>query len=330
MPAAGIEIVCDTTEVTRSEWLKYRLSGIGGSDAGAIAGLSKWKQPYGVWAEKVAGAVPDDEDEKEAPEYQLWGHLLEQPIADEFARRAEVEVHSFTKMVRSKDYPFMYANVDFLTGPSTALEGVLEVKTTRFADDWTLNDDGSVHVPLSFVLQGQHYLAVLGLAKVHYACLIGGQELRIAEVERNESLIEDLVVIEAEFWRKVMDREPPDPDGSESTRKALQKRWQPDPGKTIELPDSHDWGAIFALRAQKKAEVGVLEEELGAIDATVMAAMGDAEVATVGGKVAATWKQSTSNRLDTKALKEAHPDIAAEFTKASTTRRFLPKEITPK
>lgn len=325
MPAANIEIVADTTEITRAEWLALRLQGIGGSDAGVIAGLSKWKKPYAIWAEKVAAKVVDGGDDSH--EYQQWGHLLEPVVAEEFARRTQVEVHPFTKMVRSKDYPFMFANVDYLTGPSTALEGVLEVKTTRFADDWTLNDDGSVHVPLAYGVQGQHYLAVLGLEKVHYACLIGGQELRIAEVLRNEALIEDLIVIEAEFWRKVMDNEPPDPDGSESTRKALQARWQPEAGKTIELPGTHDWGAIFALRAQKKAEAGVLEEELGAIDATVMAAMGDAEVATIGGKVAATWKASTTNRIDTKAFKEAHPDLAAEFTTQSTSRRFLPKEL---
>lgn len=325
MASKQLEIVCDTTEVTREEWLKYRLSGLGGSDAGAIAGLSKYKQPYAVWAEKVRDEPLVDEDDQK--EYQLWGHLLEDPIAEEFARRTQMEVHPFTKMIRSVDYPFMYANVDRLTGPSTKLEGVLEIKTTRFADDWTLNEDGSVHVPLSYVLQGQHYLAVLGLKVVHYACLIGGQELRIAEVERNDDLIEDLIVIEADFWKKVMDKEPPEPDGSSSTRAALARRWEPEPGKTIELPPAYDWAAIFALRAVKKAEAGVLDEEIGAIDATIMAAMGDAEVATLGGKVAATWKSSTSHRLDTKAFKAAHPELAEEFTSESTSRRFLPKEV---
>ncbi len=35
-----------------------------------------------------------------------------------------------------------------------------------------------------------------------------------------------------------------------------------------------------------------------------------------------TWKTVTTNRLDTAALKKAMPDIAAAFTKASTSRRF--------
>ena len=35
-----------------------------------------------------------------------------------------------------------------------------------------------------------------------------------------------------------------------------------------------------------------------------------------------TWKSVTSNRLDTSALKKELPDIAAWYTKASTSRRF--------
>lgn len=36
----------------------------------------------------------------------------------------------------------------------------------------------------------------------------------------------------------------------------------------------------------------------------------------------ATWKSVTSSRIDTAALKKALPDLAAQFTKVSTVRRF--------
>ena len=36
----------------------------------------------------------------------------------------------------------------------------------------------------------------------------------------------------------------------------------------------------------------------------------------------ATWKPITSSRIDTAALKKALPDLAAQFTKTSTVRRF--------
>lgn len=36
-----------------------------------------------------------------------------------------------------------------------------------------------------------------------------------------------------------------------------------------------------------------------------------------------TWKAVTSSRLDTAALKKALPDVAAAFTRSSTSRRFV-------
>lgn len=36
-----------------------------------------------------------------------------------------------------------------------------------------------------------------------------------------------------------------------------------------------------------------------------------------------TWKAVTSNRMDTTALKKELPDIAARYTKASVSRRFI-------
>jgi predicted phage-related endonuclease len=36
----------------------------------------------------------------------------------------------------------------------------------------------------------------------------------------------------------------------------------------------------------------------------------------------AVWKPITSSRIDTAALKKAFPDLAAQFTKVSTVRRF--------
>lgn len=36
----------------------------------------------------------------------------------------------------------------------------------------------------------------------------------------------------------------------------------------------------------------------------------------------AVWKPITTSRIDTSALKKALPDLAAQFTKTSTVRRF--------
>ena len=56
--------------------------------------------------------------------------------------------------------------------------------------------------------------------------------------------------------------------------------------------------------------------------------MGHAEKLTHAGKTLATWKcAKPSNRIDTKALAQAHPDIASAFTNSVLgSRRFLLKD----
>jgi predicted phage-related endonuclease len=53
----------------------------------------------------------------------------------------------------------------------------------------------------------------------------------------------------------------------------------------------------------------------------IKAYMGDSEL-LVAGPYKVTYKAVTSSRLDTTALKKALPDIAAQYTKVTTTRRF--------
>ena len=78
--------------------------------------------------------------------------------------------------------------------------------------------------------------------------------------------------------------------------------------KTREL---RQWLAIIE---EAQAEVEALKDE-------IKAAMGEAE-AVQAGEYKISWKNVTSSRLDTAALKQALPEIAARFTKESTTRRF--------
>lgn len=318
-----IEILADLDEIEpgTQEWLKLRKQGIGGSDAGAVVGLSRFRTPYQVWAEKVNPNV----EEREESEPQLWGKLLEAPVRDEFSRRTGIEVHRLPKMIRNTSYPFMLVNVDGVTGPTTSLTGAYEGKTTRFADHWPKNDDGSVTVPLEYVVQGMHTLGILeNLERVYYACLIGGQELRIAEVERNQPLIDDLIEIEEKFWQQVVDREPP-PVGPEDVA-TLRKRWQPKAGTAVEVPAT--FVPTLKVRWQRVAQIKAHQEDIDRIDAELMAAMGDAEEATVAGKgVIATWKASTRTTIDTKALKRDNPYVAEEFSVTTTSRRFLPKEL---
>ena len=64
-----------------------------------------------------------------------------------------------------------------------------------------------------------------------------------------------------------------------------------------------------------------LQAEIDALTDEIKAYMGDKETLTTNAfKV--SWKNVTSTRLDTVALKKALPDVAARFTKTTVTRCF--------
>ena len=72
---------------------------------------------------------------------------------------------------------------------------------------------------------------------------------------------------------------------------------------------------LKAMQEELSAEISAIEDE-------IKAAMGDREQIIAGGyKI--TWKTVTISRLDSTALKKALPEIAARFTKQTTSRRFL-------
>ena len=51
------DIVCSTKNLSTEEWLKIRTLGIGGSDAGIIAGCNPYRSIFELWQEKC-GEIP--------------------------------------------------------------------------------------------------------------------------------------------------------------------------------------------------------------------------------------------------------------------------------
>lgn len=81
----------------------------------------------------------------------------------------------------------------------------------------------------------------------------------------------------------------------------------------------------MASKAQELQELKRMQEELTAeieaIQDAIKAAMGDQETVTAGAyKI--SYKPVTSSRIDTTALKKALPEIAAQYMRTTTTRRF--------
>lgn len=75
------------------------------------------------------------------------------------------------------------------------------------------------------------------------------------------------------------------------------------------------------LRALKRM-ADELAHEITALEDAIKAHMGDREEITAG-EYKITWRPVTSHRVDTAALRRTLPDVAAQFSRTVTARRFV-------
>ena len=74
------EVLVDTADLSREDWLDYRRLGIGGSDAAAIMGLSPFSTIRDLYFDKI-GVTPVIEEEEENWVAKEVGHRLEDLVA---------------------------------------------------------------------------------------------------------------------------------------------------------------------------------------------------------------------------------------------------------
>lgn len=265
----------------REAWLQERRKGIGGSDAAAILGLNPWRSPFQVYLEKIG----------EAPEYEpgepaYWGTILEDIVAAEFTKRTGLKVQRVNKILWSSEHPFMLANIDRrIVGTHHGLEA----KTTSA---WNRDEWSAEAAPIQYVIQCQHYMAVTGWPLWHLAVLIGGQQYLGTTVERDESLIADIIQAEAAFWECVQTRTPPAVDGSDACTAALKALYPASTEESVILPDlagEYIKGYHEAAAIEKRAK-----EAKQAHQNALEALMGNAGVAYLPGnpKPCITWKST--------------------------------------
>ena len=96
------------------------------------------------------------------------------------------------------------------------------------------------------------------------------------------------------------------------------------------LPESEieESVAFYTEMIDDRVADGLTEEEAEAeitgIEDEIKARMTELDTDELrGGTCKVTWKQVSSTRIDSKALKKELPDIAAKYSSTSTYRRFL-------
>ncbi len=303
--------------------LKKRQFYIGGSDIGAILGLSSFRSPIDVWLEKTGKAV------KQPDSLPLrFGSFVEEFVANEYAKATGFCLCHDESIHIHPTYPFMGAHIDrfiHTDGLEQAPTKILECKTANPFSRGQWGESGSDQVPMSYLCQAIWYMAVTGINQTDLAVLFGNTDFRIYHIERDMEL-ENLVLDKAiHFWRKHVLKAIPPPVQSEADCQLLFSQGQAQ--QSIEAnSQTVDLVRRFHQLSQQSE---VCEEELSAIKTQIMAQMQDAEILTHEGSVLATWKApKPSYRIDTKRLQSEEAAIFDQYKVMNqASRRLVIKAI---
>jgi len=311
----AVVVLTSTEGLSREDWLAYRNLGIGGSDASVVCGINKYKSPIELWMEKTGQLPPE-----ETGEAAYWGTRMEPLIREEFAMHTGIKVIAVNQILRSKEYPFMLANLDGVCRCPVHGKCIFEAKTANafLAGEW----EGEL-VPQEYILQIQHYLCVTGYNGAYIAVLVGGNSFQWKFVERDEELISMLIRYERDFWAHVEDDVPPALDGSDACAKFLNRRYPNSIALSkITLPDSASDLILQYNEASEQLDKFTEQKQKAANMLKQM--LGEHETGVVGNNFV-KWQTVTQERFSTKLLEAEQPEIYAKYTVKSSHKRFTVK-----
>ncbi|ORC37287.1 hypothetical protein B4O97_03600 [Marispirochaeta aestuarii] len=320
------EPIAAYSDITEEEWLSLRKTGIGGSDAGAIMGHSKYGSPLTVCLEKTGRYVPEDISEEEPV---AVGNILEPIIRREivgpYIREkllVNVDVIDPTHTYRSIKYLWMIINPDgFLNIPGDTVG--LEIKTgsSYRLKEWGGKDGDSL--PDTYYDQVQHYMAGTGLNEWWVFGLIGNTRL-LRIVPRNEGYIADLAEREREIWEAIQKNDPlyfPLPMGLDAETDALMQYGDPQGDETIDLSDMQ--GEIDRY-LQLKIQIDDLTEERKRINQKIIMELKRSKYGETG-KYKITWSRFNRSSFNKEQFEKDHPGMIDPYVTTSESGRLSVK-----
>lgn len=255
----------------------------GASEAAACCNLSPYSSALQVYLEKRGEYKQEFTPEQEFR--MRMGHRLEPVILDCYEESTDCILQRDARMYFHPEWSFMAASHDAIAiFNGDRQERSVDAKSTNWrmvdrtgANEHRFGESGTDQVPLSFVLQGQVQMAVIGVEKCDFPVLVDGSDLRIYTVDRNDDLILQIASAQRELVERIIAGDPPEPNWEHSgTVKLLHKMHPVSVGKVVELTEGD--ADAWTKKEKLSADLKQLEGEIDKIKAHMMWALGDAQV----------------------------------------------------
>ena len=265
---------------------------IGGSDVAAILGVSPWKSPFRLYQEKTGAYVEEITLAKQRifDRGHRWEPVVVEMLIDELQDRGhDVQIIARNARYLDRDFPYLACELD-LELRIDGEEHNAEIKTVHpfAAKDWGEQDTDEI--PIYYAAQVMHGLMVKPRKRAIVAALIGVDDLRLHQIARDDETIAAIRAKEVEFWRRVQDRDAPEPTTADDV-KWLYAR---DGGEVMEADDALVI-LVDNLRAKKQA-LKHYETSVEHLSTQIKCRMGDAATLLFQGQKIATWKSNKDSR----------------------------------
>jgi putative phage-type endonuclease len=308
-----------------------RTNFLGGSDIGAILGVSKYRSAMDVWLEKTGKQV----DRRDSFALR-FGSFAESFVANEYALLTGEMLADHPHGLIYPKHSFCVGHIDrfilknqelplFTADGMLNAKKLLECKTANHFSQSDWGEAGSDAIPLPYLCQCLWYLGITNLTEIDVAVLLGGSDLRIYTITRDLEIESLLFEKAAFFWAEHVQKDiPPEPQSVNDCQALFQRACV---GKSIEA--NPETLALIQQLKTLESQAQREEEQIESIKQQLMETMADAEVLTYFGKPIVTWKApKPSYRIDTKRLGLEHPELIKAYQNPThSSRRFVVKDL---
>lgn len=308
--------------LTHEQWLEERKKGIGGSEAGAVMGVSKYDTPLQLYRKKLGLDPPEPENEA-----MRLGHELEPKVVEAFARVTGNIIDQSTVgdwIAVSDEAECLRVSPDRMYWPEgTPTEQQTPENWEYFEAKTTRNKVDPKNPPLSWLCQVHYVMGVCGLKRgaLGWMNTVTG-DFDFIYVEKNSAFWQTLKGSLLEFWQGLQNRIPP------AAIKAVDELLlnpKSEKGKTL-VANSDDI-KLHDRWKEIDEEVKNLLAEKENLEAKLKARLQNAEALTVNGanglpQNIVTWKTGKKTVFDEEKLKSELPEVFRKYVTIFDKKSF--------
>lgn len=317
----------DNTKVTcvpyadEAEWLKKRQSGLGGSDMGAILGISKYSSPLQVYKSKTQ--PPETLDSVHTRKGKALEPLIRDQYVKPYLHSLGYRVEHPEVMFKNDSCPWLIANLDGIAVPFEAKTYrdniIIEIKWVSELGEQRWDKDDYGGVPAEYYAQVQHYMCVTGAQKAIICALFDSTwEMHYYTISFDMTFVMKMLDVSERFYNdNLLKRTPPSPMVDVDREELLEETLCTTRGEEYVSEEVTEWCAEYsALKEELSAKELVLK---GLADKIVNAyRTGNVPAAPFRVKMS-TYKRKA---FDADSFRAAYPRTYQEYLKFNDCLRI--------